>query len=124
MKNSTHALAILLSLTLCALGPLSLRGQTFTESATSYNLDLNASKDAGVAWADFDNDGDLDLYVANYLRTNDPLEGGQPNFFYRNEGNLRFTELAAELGLDDEGCGLGATFLDYDNNGTADIYLA
>ncbi|MEO0732227.1 MAG: FG-GAP-like repeat-containing protein, partial [Bacteroidota bacterium] len=66
----------------------------------------------------------LDLYVANYLRTEDPLEGGQPNFFYRNDGNFRFTEQAAALGLDDTGCGLGAAFLDYDNDGAADIYLA
>ncbi len=75
----------------------------------------------GVAWGDFDNDGDPDLYVAN--------SGGQWNAFYRNQGNGKFrkmTETArnslAEVVIHG-GQSQGVNWVDYDNDGDLDLYV-
>ncbi len=60
--------------------------------------------------ADFDNDGDQDLYVTNL----------GPNVYYRNEGNGKFTRTSL---LAHEGWGQCAAALDYDNDGDLDLYL-
>ncbi|MEM9261869.1 MAG: VCBS repeat-containing protein, partial [Bacteroidota bacterium] len=83
-----------------------------------------ASYGASATAGDFDGDGDLDIYVANYLIGEEAVDGGEPNFFYLNEGNLTFREVAVNYGLDDNGCGLGATFTDLNQDGLLDIYLA
>ena len=68
----------------------------------------------GCVAADYDNDGDTDLYVTNY----------GPNRLYRNEGNGTFTEVAQTAGVDDPQWGTGAAFGDYDRDGDLDLYLA
>lgn len=85
---------------------------------------IQASYGASATAGDFDGDGDLDIYVANYLVGEEAIEGGEPNFFYLNEGNLTFREVAVDYDLADTGCGLGATFTDLDQDGLLDIYLA
>ncbi len=83
----------------------------------------NGGMTKGVAWGDYDNDGDQDLYVSN-------LE--QSNLLYRNEGDGTFREIAHELGVDvghpDEAPHLGnktftTWFFDYDNDGWLDLYV-
>jgi len=66
----------------------------------------------GVALADFDNNGTLDLVVAN--------GGGDPDFVYRNDGSGSFT-LMTTLGLSD---GQDVAVGDFDNNGNMDIAIA
>ncbi|MFN8061437.1 MAG: penicillin acylase family protein [Vicinamibacterales bacterium] len=68
----------------------------------------------GPSVADYDNDGDLDLYVANY----------GPNFLYRNDGGGRFTEVAAELGIAGDYHATTSNWGDYDNDGRPDLYVA
>jgi len=80
----------------------------------------NASATVG----DPDGDGDPDIYVANYLAGEEPRDGGLPNFFYLNDGTGNFTEVARQFGVDDSGCGLGVTFLDANQDGKDDIYIA
>ena len=68
----------------------------------------------GVACADYDDDGDVDIFISRL----------GPNALLRNEGNGRFVEVAQELGLADDGFGASAAFLDYDRDGRLDLYVA
>lgn len=63
--------------------------------------------------ADYDNDGDADLWVTNW----------GPNVFYRNNGDGTFTEFTKEAGLENDLWGIGSTFLDYDKDGFLDLYV-
>ncbi len=75
----------------------------------------DAEVSIGVGWADFDNDGDVDLYVARY---------NAPNRLYRNNGDGTFTDVGASSGTDDAGRGFAVPWGDYDNDGDLDLYLA
>ena len=72
----------------------------------------------GVSWADYDRDGDLDIYVVNYLRE------GFPNRLWRNNGDGTFTDVAAEAGVADSLASHGGEFVDYNLDGWPDIFLA
>ncbi len=83
---------------------------------------------SGLAWGDFDDDGDWDLYLVSFPG---PLgrEGVEPsgpegsNRLYRNDGD-RFTDVTTEARLGDPGgFGMGATFADYDGDGDEDLYV-
>ena len=67
----------------------------------------------GVAAADYDNDGDIDLYVTHV----------GPNVLLRNEGGGRFVDVAAAAGVADAGWGTSAAFLDYDADGDLDLFV-
>jgi len=82
-------------------------------------LDLHSGQTA--AWADYDNDGRLDLFVGNETR---PGTGHQPCRLYHNEGDGTFAELAAETGLAELGAAKGAAWGDYDNDGLSDLYVS
>lgn len=74
---------------------------------------------AGVAMADVDNDGDLDIYVCNY---------DAPNQLFINEGagdgqRVRFSEQAEIAGVNVTDASHNAAFCDYDNDGDLDFYL-
>jgi tetratricopeptide (TPR) repeat protein/peroxiredoxin len=66
-------------------------------------------------WNDFNRDGWPDLYVVN--------DFGRKNL-YRNNGDGTFTDVAPEAGLEDVGAGMSVCWLDYDNDGTEDLYVA
>ena len=90
---------------------------TFTERAAEFGVDDDG---CGLATAatDYDNDGDVDLYVANdfgaYI---------EPNVLYRNEGGARFTDVSAASGMNAAIFGMGIAVGDYDNNGHLDYYV-
>ena len=65
-------------------------------------------------WADFDNDGDQDLYVTRYMTE---------NHLYINNGDNVFEEKGAQYGLDLVAPSISATLLDYNGDGYTDIYL-
>ena len=67
----------------------------------------------GAAWADYDGDGDPDLYVVRSL---------QSNLLYRNDGD-GFSEVAAAVGVADDGDGSAAAWADVDGDGDLDLYV-
>lgn len=80
---------------------------------------------------DYDNDGDLDLYLGRYLdpRVNLPTtlfytRNGEGNSLLRNDGNLRFTDVTEEAGVREGGLTLGVAWADYDEDGDSDLYVA
>jgi len=73
----------------------------------------------GVVWGDYDNDGDLDVFVAN---------DETPNFLFRNNGNKTFTEVGAHAGVALAANGnvlasMGVDMADFDNDGRLDIVV-
>ena len=79
------------------------------------------AKGGGAAWADFDSDGDLDIYWVNGATLEDPAGGG--NALYRNDGEQGFTDVAQALGAGGRGWGMGAIAADYDADGDQDLYI-
>ncbi|MBN1422927.1 VCBS repeat-containing protein [Candidatus Fermentibacteria bacterium] len=92
---------------------------TFTDVASTAGV-ASDSVSYGASWADFDRDGDLDLFVANY----GSVWQGQVNQFYVNQGDGTFLECAASLGLADEALiSTGGLWGDYDGDGWLDLYV-
>jgi hypothetical protein len=92
---------------------------TFTDVSAAAGIRGHTGKGMGVAFADYDGDGRVDILV-----TNDT----QPNFLFHNEGNGRFREagLTAGIAANDDGrtlSSMGADFRDVDNDGLPDLFL-
>ncbi len=90
----------------------------FTEVAQKIGLSKPA-KGLGIALADYDRDGRIDLYIAN---------DSWPGFLFHNKGNGTFEELGltAEVALDGDGrtfAGMGVDFADYNNDGLPDLVV-
>ncbi|HSL84842.1 MAG TPA: CRTAC1 family protein, partial [Thermoanaerobaculia bacterium] len=102
---------------------------TFTDVTAASGLGADCCTTV-ASWGDYDNDGDLDLYVGRYLdpRTAIPTtfyaRNGEPNRLYRNEGDGTFTDVTLEAGVGDTGLCLGSAFGDYDGDGWLDIWVA
>jgi uncharacterized repeat protein (TIGR01451 family) len=88
---------------------------TFSKvNAAPFSMDKATS--VAAAWADYDNDGDLDIYVGNNI--------GAPNFLYRNEGSGNFTKILNDPVVEYEGYSHGVSWADYDNDGFLDLFVA
>jgi hypothetical protein len=101
----------------------------------------------GASWADYDKDGDLDLYVCGYVQyryrpedaarstlqyqatvpytLNPSSYAPERNLLFRNEAPLRFREVAKAAGVDNpQGRSLSAAWCDFDEDGWLDLYVA
>jgi tetratricopeptide (TPR) repeat protein len=117
-----------------------------TEKAGLTGVDSQRGKMWAVAaaWLDYDNDGDLDLFVVNYCKWNpeiDPYCGatkegwrtycfpdryeGLPNQLFRNNGDGTFTDISSQSGVAKHvGKGMGVAVADYDDDGFVDVFVA
>ncbi|GAB6186735.1 CRTAC1 family protein [Thermopirellula anaerolimosa] len=114
---------------------------TFTDVTETSGTANGAKVGAGCAFFDTDADGDLDLYVANYLvfsydmhimrtkngypaypspRDYDPV----PDTLYRNNGDGTFTDVSEEAGIAPHaGSGMGIVCADFDDDGDPDVFV-
>ncbi|HUF63147.1 MAG TPA: VCBS repeat-containing protein [Verrucomicrobiales bacterium] len=117
----------------------------FMENDGSGRFDLafgigTAAQTFSLAAADYDGDGDLDLYACGYNASADTLRrgamgepmpyhdarNGGPNMLLRNDGNWEFTDVTRETGLEqnNDRYSFAAVWEDYDNDGDLDLYVA
>jgi enediyne biosynthesis protein E4 len=92
---------------------------TFTDVSQRSGIAAKKGRALGVAFADYDEDGFTDIFVAN---------DGMQQFLFHNNGNGTFTELGLEAGaaLSEDGrrlSGMGVVFQDYDNDGRPDVIV-
>src|SRR5438034_541402 len=90
-----------------------LGGRRFVDVAADLGLTIPGRSARQTNWGDYDNDGRLDLFVANYGH----------NQLYHNNGDGTFTDVAKELGLDVENHAVSADWGDYDNDGYLDLMV-
>jgi thioredoxin-like negative regulator of GroEL len=120
-------------------------GGRFEDATATAGLGGDRDWPTSAAWADLDNDGDLDLYVCHYARWDElhptlcPARGQKgapydycdprglpalPDHVFRNDGG-RFVDVTAEAGVvDHEGKGLGVVAADLDDDGKIDLFVA
>src|SRR5215471_14751758 len=78
----------------------------------------------GVAFFDYDRDGDMDVLIVNGSSLDRLKAGGdQMVALYRNDGGGRFTDVTKQSGLTHAGWGIGTCIADYDNDGFPDVYV-
>ena len=93
---------------------------TFKNISQPAGLLSDVSWTTGVTMADVNDDGWLDIYVCKSGRVSTDR---RRNVLYINNGDLTFTERAAEYGLDDPSYSNHASFFDYDRDGDLDMFL-
>ena len=86
---------------------------TFAESVWSAQVAFPDAVSGGAAWADFDNDGWLDLYILNK----------HANHLVRNLEGQGFEDVTAAAGVGDQGKGQSVAWGDFDNDGWLDLYV-
>ncbi len=99
---------------------------TFTDVTRQAGLAAPARPTQAAAWGDFDNDGDLDLFIGNESRLDmpDSTGGDYPSQLYRNNADGTFTDIADIAGVRNDRYCKGVAVGDYDNDGDLDIYVS
>ena len=87
---------------------------TFVDATAEAGLQHNYGYGMGCLAADYDNDGDADLYLTNFGR----------NQLYRNDGDGTFTDVTSHAGVGDGNWSVSASFGDFDLDGHLDLYVA
>jgi len=88
---------------------------TFTDVTREAGLAVPATPSEAAAWADFDNDGNVDLFVGNE---------DFPSQLFRNKGDGTFADVASAAGVDRKRFAKGVVAGDYDNDGYPDFYVS
>ncbi|GJM34216.1 MAG: hypothetical protein DHS20C18_32170 [Saprospiraceae bacterium] len=93
--------------TLSETGILDFQRIVTAEMVTHFDLDFQAS------WGDYDNDGDMDVYLGNF---------DAANYLYQNQGDSLFTRITEGDAVTESAPTLGSTWGDFDNDGDLDLY--
>jgi hypothetical protein len=96
-------------------------GGRFVDVTHAAGLAEPAYPTQASAWADYDLDGDLDLYVGN-----ETDQDGKPfpSQLFRNEGDGRFVDVAAQAGVRNDQMAKGLAWGDFDNDGDEDLFVS
>jgi hypothetical protein len=102
---------------------------TFTDVTRAAGLAEPKCPTQVAVWFDYDNDGDLDLFVGNESRVEPSVQGtfgyaSYPCNLYRNDGNGKFTDVAVQAGVTNDRFCKGAAVGDFDNDGWMDLYVS
>lgn len=89
------------------------------------NLILTADRPGNYSaiWTDYDNDGDIDLYITKCYGGAPAGHLNRTNLLYRNNGDGTFSEAGAQAGLDDNAQSWSTVFEDFDNDGDFDAFI-
>ncbi|MYA99957.1 CRTAC1 family protein [Candidatus Poribacteria bacterium] len=87
---------------------------TFVDATEAAGLQQNHGYGMGCLAADYDNDGDTDLYLTNFGK----------NRLYQNNGDGTFTDVTSRAGVGDGSWSVSASFGDFDLDGYLDLYVA
>ncbi|HTM92425.1 MAG TPA: VCBS repeat-containing protein, partial [Flavisolibacter sp.] len=114
---------------------------TFKEQAAEYGL-ADTGYSSQAVFFDYDRDGDLDMYLANYSFNNSNISANNivprdksgnsiaNDKLYRNDGDSMnlghpvFTDVSMQAGIKEDGYGLGVSVCDFNNDGWPDVYVA
>ena len=100
---------------------------TFTDVTEMSGLASPSYPSQSAAWADYDNDGDLDLFVCNETMREAGVESTAlmfPSQLFRNDGNGRFEDVAQVAGVQNWRYCKGSAWGDYDNDGDPDLFIS
>ena len=100
-------------------------GIDFTHFNSPRNSLIPEDVGSGVGWADFDNDGDEDLYFVNFaapfLASDEDMAQASGNRLYRNDGDGQFTDITETAGVGHVGWDFACLWWDADNDGNLDL---
>ena len=95
---------------------------TFTDVTDESGLGDIIQANLGGAWADYDLDGDLDLFTASVEPVKSP-DTPQRDLLYRNKGDGTFEEVGVEAGITQESVSRNGVWFDANNDGYPDLYI-
>ncbi len=99
-------------------------GLTVSHIASPEKQYILESMSGGAGLIDCDNDGKLDIIVANGSTLDHFRQGGDPLItLYHQDAGFKFTDITKSAGLTRKGWGMGIAVADYDNDGLPDIYV-
>jgi hypothetical protein len=99
---------------------------TFTDVSDEAGAPYDDLPTEAAAWGDYDGDGFVDLYVANYEVPGATLGIGTTDFLWRNQGDGTFRDVSVESGIRAVAaqCGRGLAWADFDQDGDLDLYVS
>ena len=116
MKTKLLTVLLALSLSSCAMQP----PIQFDDESYSRGVADEGVNSSGPSFVDYDNDGDMDIYVSTEYHGDN-----QGNRLFENNGNGEFIDVAVKRGVDNMGgLGRGASWGDYDNDGDMDVVIS
>ena len=115
-----RSLALVLGSVVAISGAAEAGSIKFKDIAKKAGVDDPGTNSAAAAFADYDNDGDIDIYISV-----EDVADGLHNRLWENDGEGNFTDVAKERGVQNaQGLGRGISWGDYDNDGDKDLIVA